>query len=304
MFKKYTILTLTLLLAGQQASSMSLFKKDTSMPEYGSLLDTIERCPVGDKKCLDFFSKYKDDINSGYTYNRGSFYKNPRENNNTLFEIAVRTRSLAEIDYLVQLGADVNKSPEILINAKTRDYNFGVHPNFFLIGPRPKLGDGDKCVEYLISKGADIKKFPYILGLANNGSLNILRQQGSSRNTMACFLRHGADVNAKNKFGETALHNTNASLKKTQLLVRNGANVNARDRSGCTPLHYACNAAVAKYLVKHGADIDAVNNDGYTPISKQIKDGDYAIAAAMTSWSFMKKVQEQKKEFYTPTFID
>lgn len=63
MLRKYTILTITLLLVGQQVSSMSWFKKQSPETEYGSLRDTLERCPVGEKKCLDYFSKYKEDIN-------------------------------------------------------------------------------------------------------------------------------------------------------------------------------------------------------------------------------------------------
>ena len=74
----------------------------------------------------------------------------------------------------------------------------------------------------------------------------------------------GGDVNAKNQWGNTLLHE--AAWKKeyraTQLLLENGAKIVAND-VGSTPLHYAAffhTAEVAKVLLDYGADIEARRN--------------------------------------------
>ncbi|ORX52742.1 ankyrin [Hesseltinella vesiculosa] len=64
-------------------------------------------------------------------------------------------------------------------------------------------------------------------------------------NLVRLLLKHGADVNAADRWGQTPLHwaielskkQTNRSMKVEQLLIDAGANVNAIDNLGRTPLH-------------------------------------------------------------------
>ena len=59
------------------------------------------------------------------------------------------------------------------------------------------------------------------------------------------LISHNADVNIKNKKGETPLHYSiygNSSKNKIRsLLIKYGANTNSTDRYGETPLHYKDN---------------------------------------------------------------
>lgn len=92
------------------------------------------------------------------------------------------------------------------------------------------------------------------------------------------LLEKGANVNARNHKGRTALHrytsHLSSGLSKIAVLLEHGADINARDVNGRTPLHivasesYSRHASVleiAKFLIEHGANVHALDNDGKTP---------------------------------------
>src|SRR6476620_10581406 len=71
------------------------------------------------------------------------------------------------------------------------------------------------------------------------------------------LLEHGADPNASNGAGGTALIWGTGSLEKVKLLVERGADVNARSKLGKTALLVAASrdgaGPVVSYLIDHGA---------------------------------------------------
>ncbi len=74
-------------------------------------------------------------------------------------------------------------------------------------------------------------------------------------------LADGADVNAKNKYGTTAVHTTamNDHKEVAELLISKGADVNAK-RDGRTPLDFAIGnkqTEIADLLRKHGGKTGA-----------------------------------------------
>src|SRR5262245_65528946 len=77
--------------------------------------------------------------------------------------------------------------------------------------------------------------------------------------TMKALLEKGADVNAVDDGGATALMWAVTDLEKTALLLDRGADVNARSSDGRTPLLIASalhgSSPVVKLLLDKGADI-------------------------------------------------
>ena len=91
------------------------------------------------------------------------------------------------------------------------------------------------------------------------------------KNVVEFLLNKGAEVNARNDDGATALHWAcyKGYLESARLLLDHGAALEAKDEDNETPLHWAsCNNKldVVKELVQQGADIFAKSEDDKTPL--------------------------------------
>jgi cytohesin len=88
------------------------------------------------------------------------------------------------------------------------------------------------------------------------------------------LIANDADVNAKNKYGETPLLSA-ATKGIAELLIAKGADVNAKDEVyGWTPLHVAAingHKEVAELLIAKGAEVNAKNDSGTTPLDWAIR---------------------------------
>ncbi len=82
-----------------------------------------------------------------------------------------------------------------------------------------------------------------------------------STEAMTVLIDKGADVNARNAFGTTALMMSATQIDKVQLLLDRGANPNLASKQGRTALFVAAmsepSAAIVKLLVAKGADLRA-----------------------------------------------
>jgi ankyrin repeat protein len=89
-----------------------------------------------------------------------------------------------------------------------------------------------------------------------------------SLEAMTTLIDHGADVNARNEFGSTALMWCATDLAKVRLLLQHGADVNAATEHGRTALWIAAasdgSAAIVHALIAAGADVHAVESTGMT----------------------------------------
>lgn len=104
-----------------------------------------------------------------------------------------------------------------------------------------------------------------LIGAASSGNPGLVRE----------VLRYHPDLEARDGQGNTAViaaseDSGNASEEDRaeciRLLVQAGANVNAKNNEGDTALHETFLTAVEKTLLQLGADVNARNKDGETPV--------------------------------------
>ena len=92
------------------------------------------------------------------------------------------------------------------------------------------------------------------------------------------LIAKGADVNAANKAGATPLIRAATDYEKTRLLTAAGANVRVRSALGNTPLILAArragNCRTVQWLLERGADATERNDAGVSPILAGAASGD------------------------------
>ena len=113
----------------------------------------------------------------------------------------------------------------------------------------------------------------------------------------------GFDVNAKNYYNSTMLHNIGNNFDIMKLLIKYGSDVNAQNKSNQTPLQLAANRkniCMCKYLIENGADIlkgDVLHSAGYN--SQYIEDDDKKNHKELVEYltkQFCIQYLEQKNE--------
>jgi ankyrin repeat protein len=104
---------------------------------------------------------------------------------------------------------------------------------------------------------------------------------------LLCILRDaGADVNARDVEGQTALINSAgiANSRVMELLLSNGADVNAQNNRGWTALMVAAQAGQAntvKVLLGAGANVNLKNNEGKTALQVAFKHEGNEVASLL-----------------------
>ena len=132
--------------------------------------------------------------------------------------------------------------------------------------------------------------------IANGADVNAVDKDGKTALMMASefgyievaesLIEGGADVNAVKESGSTALihasHNGHTEIGK--LLIANGADVNAVKESGSTALIHASyngHTEIGKLLIANGADVNTLNKDGWTALMAASRKGHIEVAESL-----------------------
>jgi len=124
-------------------------------------------------------------------------------------------------------------------------------------------------VKYLVSRGADVNA-------KNRYDSTPLHQATLSSNLEAVkyLVSHKADVNAKDSEGNTPLRWAviyNETIEIAFHLISNRANVNDPQKNGYSQLHSVRNVEFAKLLIANGADVNAEDEDRATPLHSAVR---------------------------------
>ena len=159
--------------------------------------------------------------------------KNTDSLNKKLLTAAVSATRAREVKELIDAGADVNAHNE-----------WGLTPVML-------AAQYNHCVAVLnalIAAGADINEAE---PKYRSNALHLAANSSKNPKIIDALLAAGANIDARNYLGETALImsvNGNAETKVTTQLIKSGADVNACDYQGHSVLEYA-RAAKRTYVI-------------------------------------------------------
>ncbi|NXB28806.1 ASB10 protein, partial [Eulacestoma nigropectus] len=149
-----------------------------------------------------------------------------------------------------------------------------------------KSSDSIECVRQLLQHGASANS---PTEEENDTALHVAARHGLAEHVQL-LLRHGAELEVKNKEGQTPLNAACAQrhqpqdmdryYRVCQLLVESGASINAADRDRQHPLHLACknaNAQIAELLLARGAHVNVMNYGGNTALHNILQVAAYKL---------------------------
>ncbi|NXC98387.1 ASB10 protein, partial [Certhia familiaris] len=153
-------------------------------------------------------------------------------------------------------------------------------------GHQVTLAHPHRCVRQLLQHGASVNSQTEE---ENDTALHVASRHGLAEHVQL-LLHHGAELEVKNKEGQTPLNAACAQhhqpqdmgryYQVCQLLVESGASINAADRDRQHPLHLACknaNAQIAELLLARGASVNVMNYGGNTALHNILQVAAYKL---------------------------
>ena len=195
-----------------------------------------------------------------YLLKQGAKWDVQDSDGNAAIHAAARLNQTNLLKALLDRGADVNLKGQY--------------------GETPLFGSDEskETADILIAHGANVSLRDV------NGLTPLLLAARGTNGAVQSLVQHGAEVNARNSDGGSALHEAahSSDAPTVSFLLDHKADVNAQDNHGDTPLHFAAaNAtdsvqdtkAKIDLLVKGGANVNAKDSDGNTPLHWADSDG-------------------------------
>jgi cytohesin len=132
------------------------------------------------------------------------------------------------------------------------------------------------AVKVLLQAGADVNK-------ADDDGFAPLSVAASAP-IAKMLIERGADLNATNTFGQTALWRAVEDGDRAgvvEALLQAGADVNKADDDGDPPLPFATTATIVTMLIERGASVNAVNTFGRTALWRPVEEGRAGVVQAL-----------------------
>jgi ankyrin repeat protein len=141
-----------------------------------------------------------------------------------------------------------------------------------------ELGN-DREVVWLLDNGADVNA----KNKDGKTALMFAAMRLAGSDDAELLLEKGADANAKARDGSTALMMAAGRGRRdiVKLLLANGADVNAKNEDGDTALTFAAlywTRDVAELLLAEGADVNAKDKNGYTALMSAVRERNRDVA--------------------------
>ncbi|KAE9570651.1 D-hydantoinase [Colletotrichum fructicola] len=234
------------------------------------------------------------------------FMKQPETWKSSLLQSAIISRNLPAARMLVEIGADVNAREQglcpVYAAVRSQDTTFfdlllsnGADVDFEHEGTSPLL-QAVRSYDYVW--GGKMASFAVVEGLLQHGAnVNQTHKRGGGLKDYSVFkfegytplmhvsgakspeltkllIAYGADVNARNAKGSTALilAAKDGNVDTIETLLSNGADIHSCNDNGNTVLHAATSGfrptvELLTLLLDHGAskDLQCLNNSGHTP---------------------------------------
>lgn len=150
-------------------------------------------------------------------------------------------------------------------------------------------GGKSDIVKELLEHGVDTESD------GRNQALYLAAGEGHE-DTVQMLLDNGADVNAKDWIGSTALDwaAPGGHERTVRALLRNGSNLNSRDAYENTALHWAVqHETIIQLLLENGADVNAKNDCGQTALCWAARDGPVAVAQLLVKHTADVDIQDR-----------